>query len=161
MKEIIGITIASDGYFDLATEAAARFRHYGNTEALILTASGKNRFDLKFEILNLVGERSVAFFDADWWAVRRFELEPYYNSAAIFAVQDASRHSLTSFCLNDSLQLGFPADEYVNTGLFIMNGRLESHRESLNSAAALMAKKVAGCFPDVKDVTEQSMLNKA
>lgn len=160
MKPVIGITIATPGYFDLAYEAASRFRKYADTEVLILTSNVTDGYDQKFNILNVAGDRTVVFFDSDWWAVRPFDVQQFYNSSLIWAVKDASRHSLTSFCLPDALTLGFPAEEYVNTGLFVVNGRCKAHHDAFAKAQDLIQSRLAGEIK-TKDRTEQSLLNAA
>lgn len=160
MKPVIGITIATPGYFDLAQEAAARFRKYADTEVLILTSNVTDGYDQKFNILNVAGDRTVVFFDSDWWAVRPFDVQQFYNSSLIWAVKDASRHSLSSFCLHDAMTLGFPAEEYVNTGFFVVNGREASHHRAFGQAALLVQSRKAGEI-EIKDRTEQSLLNAA
>ncbi len=161
MNHIIGVTVATPGYFDLAQEAARRFRRHAGCEVVILTSDKADSYDLKFSILDVIGDRTAIFFDSDWFAIAPLPIDQFYNTACVWAVPDASRHALTSFCLNDALALGFPPDRYVNTGLFVVNGRSEAHRAAFLLAGEMMAKKRAGDFADVKDRTEQSLLNAA
>ena len=59
-------------------------------------------------------------------------------------MKDASRHAADSFCLPDALALGFPPENYCNTGFFIANPRLPAVREAFDLARRLMAEHKAG-----------------
>lgn len=159
ISDILGITISSPGYHHLAQEAAARFRKYTGCECLILTSERAQSYDLKYH-LPFFGDRTLCFFDADLWFVRRVDLEPFRQIEGIAAVKDASRHCQTSFCLGDSISLNFDAESYVNTGMMFINTRSEAVKRAFNDAASMLAHRDAGII-ETLDTTEQSVLNAA
>lgn len=160
LTPIIGFTIASTGYEELAHEAARRFRRYTGCHALILTADGHDAFDLKFTLPRLAGGRVCCFFDADWWMIRDVSLDSFIGMEGLAAVPDpAAQHP--TFCMNDADVLNFPRARYCNTGLMVFNSADSRVLTAFDRAAVLMAEKRAGLHPDVQDTTEQSMLNRA
>lgn len=160
LTPIIGITLATTGYEELAHEAARRFRRHTGCHALILTADGHDAFDLKFTLPRLAGGRVCCFFDADWWMIRDVSLDRFIGMEGLAAVPDpAAQHP--TFCQNDADVLNFPRDRYCNTGLMVFNSADSRVLAAFDRAAVLMAEKRAGLHPDVQDTTEQSMLNRA
>jgi hypothetical protein len=159
LPPVIGITIATPGYFDLAQTAAASFRKYARAPALVLTTDEAG-YDWKYTLPEIAGDRVFCFFDADTLFIKSLDLAPFRNIAGVAAVRDASRQALDSFCLPDSLALGFPPENYCNTGLFIANPRVPAVRAAFDMARLLMGEHRAGVegFPALKDVTEQSIL---
>lgn len=160
ISDILGVTIASPGYFELANEAAARFRKYSGLDALVITTDRNNSYDMKY-ILPLLGTRTLVFFDADLWFIRQVSFARFANLNGIAAVQDATRHSYHgTFCLQDAISLDMPPERYVNTGFMVINPRLPAVAEAFRLASALMAQRRAGEIK-ILDVTEQSLLNAA
>lgn len=160
LTQIIGITLATTGYEELAQEAARRFRRHTGCHALILTADGRDAFDLKFALPRLAGGRVCCFFDADLWFIRDVSLDRFIGMEGLAAVPDpAALHP--TFCQNDADVLNFPRDRYCNTGLMVFNSADSRVLTAFDRASVLMAEKRAGLHPDVQDTTEQSMLNRA
>lgn len=160
ISDILGVTIASPGYFELANEAAARFRKYSGLDALVITTNRNDSYDMKY-ILPLLGTRTLIFFDADLWYIRPVSFDRFANLNGIAAVQDATRHSFHgTFCLQDAISLDVPPDRYVNTGFMVINPRLPAVAEAFRLASSLMAQRRAGEIKTL-DVTEQSLLNAA
>ena len=160
ISDILGVTIASPGYFDLANEAAARFRQFSGLDALIITTDRKDSYDMKYA-LPLLGTRTLVFFDADLWFIRPIDLTRFANLNGIAAVQDVTRHSFNgTFCLQDAVSLDMPPDRYVNTGFMVINPRVQAVKAAFNLASVLMAQRRAGEIKTL-DVTEQSLLNAA
>lgn len=160
LPPVIGITIATPGYFDLAQTAAASFRKYAHAPALVLTTD-EARYDWKYALPEIAGDRVFCFFDADTLFIKPLDLAPFRNISGVAAVRDASRQALDSFCLPDALTLGFPPDRYCNTGFLIANPRVPAVRAAFDLARRLMGEMRAGIGPALKDVTEQSILNAA
>jgi hypothetical protein len=160
LPSVIGITIATPGYFDLAETAAASFRKYARAPALVLTTDEAG-YDWKYTLPEIAGDRVFCFFDSDVLFIKPLDLAPFRNIAGIAAVRDASRQALDSFCLPDALALDFPPDRYCNTGFFFANARQPAVRAAFDLARRLMAESRAGIGPVLKDVTEQSILNAA
>lgn len=160
LTQIIGITLATTGYEELAQEAARRFRRHTGCHALILTADGHDAFDLKFALPRLSGGRVCCFFDADLWFIRDVSLDRFIGMEGLAAVPDpAALHP--TFCQNDADILNFPRDRYCNTGLMVFNSADSRVLAAFDRSSVLMAEKRAGLHPDVQDTTEQSMLNRA
>lgn len=160
ISDIIGITISSPGYHEMAQEAARRFRKYTGCDALILTTERRDSYDAKYA-LPFLGDRTICFFDADLWLIRQTNLAPLSQINGIAAVKDVTRHAENgSFCLQDARLLQFSPEEYCNTGFMVINPLAANVKEAFNLASSLMAKKNAGCF-SIIDVTEQSLLNAA
>lgn len=160
LSNIIGATIATTGYEELAQEAARRFRRHTGCHALILTADGRDGYDLKFEIPRLAGGRVFCFFDADLWFIRDVSLDRFAGMEGAALVPDpAALHP--TFCQNDADVLGLPRERYCNTGLIIANSADSRVLTAFDRASVLMAEKRAGLHPDIQDTTEQSMLNRA
>lgn len=160
LTPIIGFTIATTGYESLAQEAARRFRLHTGCHSLILTADGRDAFDLKFELPRLAGGRVVCFYDADLWFIRDVSLDRFRGMEGLAAVPDpAALHP--TFCQNDADVLNFPRERYCNTGLLLFNSADSRVVAAFDRATALLMEKRAGLHPDVQDVTEQSMLNRA
>ncbi len=160
ISDILGVTIASPGYFDMAYEAAARFRKYTELDAMVITTDRQESYDMKY-VLPLLGTRTLVFFDADLWFIRQASLARFANLNGIAAVQDVTRHSIHgTFCLQDALALDMPPDRYVNTGFMVINPRVPAVGEAFRLASVLMAQRRAGEI-NILDVTEQSLLNAA
>lgn len=157
LPPVIGITIATPGYFDLAQTAAASFRKYARAPALVLTTDEAG-YDWKYTLPEIAGDRVFCFFDADTLVIKPLDLSPFRNINGIAAVRDASRQAVDSFCLPDALALDFPPERYCNTGFFIANPRVPAVRAAFDLARLLMAEHRAGIGPVLKDVTEQSLL---
>ena len=158
LPPVIGITVCNKPYEALAHQAAASFRKYTGAPALILTTDDPASYDWKYTLPEIAGDRVFCFFDADALFIRPVDLATFRNINGIAAVRDASRQALDSFCLPDALALGFPPENYTNTGLFIANPRVPAVRAAFDLARLLMAEHRAGIGPVLKDVTEQSLL---
>lgn len=162
LTTIIGITIATTGYEQLAQEAARRFRLFTGCSCIILTADGRDGYDLKFEIVKIAGGRVVFFFDADWWPIRNFSLNQFIGMEGLAAVPDpAAMHHTNQFPMQDAATLGFPPQRYCNTGVLVFNSADSRVVLAFDRASVLMAEKRAGLHADVLDATEQSLLNLA
>lgn len=162
LPPVIGITIANPAFMDMAAHAAASFRKYTGAPALILAVDdGGLAHAWKYSLPQIAGDRVLCFFDADTRFVAPVDLSQFANLNGIAAVKDPSRHCLTSFCLHDAMALDFDPDTYCNTGLFFANPRRPAVQEAFDLAACMMTDQQAGRGPDLKDVTEQSILNAA
>jgi hypothetical protein len=161
LPPVIGITVCNKPYEALAHAAAASFRKYTGSPALILTTDDPASYDWKYALPEIAGDRVFCFFDADTLFIRPLDLAPFRNIAGVAAVRDASRQALDSFCLPDALALDFPPDRYCNTGFFFANARQPAVRAAFDLARRLMGEHRAGIGPALKDITEQSLLNAA
>lgn len=160
MTDILGVTIASPGYFEMAQSAAASFRHFSGLDCIVLTTNRDDSYDLKYSLPHL-GTRTLCFFDADLEWIRTINLEPYRQIEGVAAVKDVTRNSIQgSFCLQDALSLDFPPERYVNTGMMIINPRNPLVVQAFDHAAELIAYRKAGSLTTI-DKTEQSLLNAA
>lgn len=162
LTPVIGVTIATTGYEHLAHEAARRFRFFTGAPCIIITADGRDAYDLKFEIVKIAGGRVVFYFDSDWHAIRPFSLDQFVGMDGLAAVVDpAALHKSDQFPKQDAAALGFPASRYCNTGLMVFNSADSRVLRAFDRAHVLMAEKRAGLHTEVLDSTEQSMLNRA
>lgn len=161
LPPVIGITVANPLYMKLAQAAAASFRKYTGSPAIILTTDDPASYDWKYTLPEIAGDRVFCFFDADTLFIKPVDLSPFRNINGIAAVRDASRHAVDSFCLPDAVALDFPPENYCNTGLFFANARQPAVRQAFDLARLLMTEHRAGVGPVLKDVTEQSILNAA
>lgn len=162
LSNIIGITIATTGYHELAHEAARRFRKHTGCNCLILTADGNDAYDLKFVLPRLCDNRVCVFFDADWHMIRDVSMGEFAGMDGLAAVRDpGATHESRHFPMEDAETLKFPGERYVNTGLLIFNSMDFRVKQAFERASVLMAEKRAGLHPEVHDTTEQSMLNRA
>lgn len=159
ISDILGATIASPGYFELANEAARRFRKYTGCECIVLTTDRESSYDNKLALPNL-GDRTICFFDADLWFVRQVDLEPFRQIEGVAGVVEAGRFLPKSFCVNDCASLGIPIEGYINAGLMIINPRTPSVKAAFNTASNILAQAKAGVVK-IEDYGEQSALNAA
>lgn len=159
LTPVIGVTIATTGYESLAQEAARRFRFFTGLPCIIITADGRDGYDLKFEIVKIAGGRVVFFFDADWFMIRPTPLNQFIGMEGLAAVVDpAGTHESNQFPMQDAAALGFPGSRYVNTGCMVFNSADSRVVRAFDRASVLMAEKRAGLHADVTDTTEQSLL---
>lgn len=162
LSTIIGITIATTGYHELAHEAARLFRKHTGCHCLILTADGDDAYDLKFALPRLADNRVCAFFDADWHMFRDTSMDEFVGMDGLAAVRDpGATHESRHFPMEDAEALGIPCDRYVNTGLLIFNSADWRVQKAFDRASVLMQEKRAGLHTGVYDKTEQSILNRA
>ena len=160
LTTIIGATLATTGYEEMAHEAAARFRRFTGCHCLILTADGTDAYGMKFALPHLAGGRVMFFFDSDLFFIRPVPVAQFVGMEGLAAVPDpAALHD--TFCRHDAEHLGFLPERYVNTGLMVFNSADSRVVQAFDRASVLMAEKWAGLHAQVEDVTEQSMLNLA
>jgi hypothetical protein len=154
--DILGVTISTPGYQDLAIQAAERFRKFSGCDTLILESNERNGFNLKLELHRIFANRDICFFDSDLWAVRKFDLTEFCNSSSVIGVNDPTSTSPASFCYHDSISLGIPFSKYLNTGFLICDFKSKKVRRSFEIARENINNKEA---LNVRDNTEQSILN--
>lgn len=160
LPPVVGITVANPPYESLAREAMASFRRATGCPAILLTVDDEASYAAKFTLPDILGNRVGVFFDAD---VRWFgpaDLSRFANMEGIAGVKDASRHAPDSFCLPDAITLGFPAEQYLNTGVLAI-GKGSAVREAFQMAARMHERRAAGYGEPIQDMTEQSLLNAA
>jgi len=157
ISDILGITLASPGYFELAHEAARRFRKYTGCDCLVITTDRPDSYDAKLALPNL-GDRTLCFFDADLWFIRQVDLEPFRQINGVAAVREVGRHLPHSFCIHDCSVLDAPMDRHVNAGLMIINPRVQPVKSAFEIASQILADSKAG-VNILKDYGEQSALN--
>lgn len=154
-KAMLGVTIATPGYFDLAKEAAARFRKCSGCDTVILESS-ESGFDSKFKLLDLFKGQQICFFDADLFPIRKLDLNPFKGKLGVFGVNDPTCISDHSFVKHDSIAIGIYPYTYLNTGFLILNFADETVVKAFEIARANMINKND---LGLQDKTEQSVLN--
>lgn len=148
---MLGITLASPNFSDLARESAYRFTNCTGLRSLVINTTDELNYFEKLRLLDYVpnGE-SVVFFDADLWFLSPCDLSEFDDREEFMAAFDPCRHDSKHFPLHDCNQLRMNHEVYFNSGLFIANHR---HCEVFRLAAA------ANQAWKLKDFGEQSFLN--
>ena len=166
---MIGITIASSEFEELAVKACKRFRqHTGIKKTIIVSTENEKNYAEKLKIYELLqrGE-TMAYFDADLWFIRDADLSVFENRREFIACWDPGckpEYSENHFPYRDAVTFGIPAEKYFNGGFFVFN---ERHIKAFKLADKLMrsvSKRSGKKMIDGKplfDFGEQSTLNYA
>lgn len=155
-KQILGVTISTPGYFELAKEAARRYRQYSGFDSVILEVDKGDGFEAKFRLVDNFKGKQICFFDADCWAVRDLKLEQFIDYPGVIGVNDPTHVSDCSFVRHDSIALGIKFEEYLNTGFLILNFNDPTVVKAFEDAKINIIRKQE---LNVRDRTEQSILN--
>ena len=148
---MLGVTLSSPGFEQLAEEARKRFmRHTGLQCVVVHTQAAKN-YEVKLELPKMFNE-SVVWFDADLWFVRDVDLAEFDDQEEFLAVLDPGIHDFNHFPLHDSKILKINHLKYFNSGFFVWNSR---HHRAFEEARKVMLLDKA----KLKDFGEQSSLN--
>lgn len=155
--KMLGVTIATPGYLDLAKEAARRYRLHSGGDTIILE-SDKAGFETKFKLVDIFKGQQICFFDADCFAVRELDLSEFIGKPGVYGVNDPTWASsaANAFVRHDSIVLGIEFKRYLNTGFLILNFADETVVKAFEDAKLnIYNKQQLG----VNDKTEQSILN--
>lgn len=151
---MIGVTICSPEFSELARIAADKFtKHTGLASVVLLTQQGKN-YIAKFELHTMFNGQTVVYFDADLWFINDCDLSGFDDQDRFLAVKDAGVYEDDHFPKHDCNVLDLDIDSYFNAGFFIWNDR---HKEVFESAAQIYEARKNY----LKDFGEQSCLNAA
>ena len=153
----LGVTIVSPGYEELSAEAVKRFRAASGCEAvMVLDVPEGSGFGAKLHLDELCPARPIVFFDADWWALRTFEIEAVtVRGNGFAAVHDPATFGPDSWPAQDCVMTGMDPMSYVNTGFFGCDLSEQRTRDVFFLARKLAARA------DLIDPTDQGYLNQA
>jgi hypothetical protein len=123
--KIIAVTIGagSETYRWLANEAARRCRWATGLETVIRTdndveaAQCPTPFHYKLRLLNEFPDRTILYFDADAFFIKKTCFDEYAGRREFVCVRD-----LGNDCANrDADKCGVPREDYFNSGFFVAN----------------------------------------
>ncbi len=158
---VTGVTIVTPGYEALATEAVKRFRAATGCEVLVIQAEAGKGFETKLRLHELAPRGRVLFFDADWWALRKFDVEAIVPAGpGLGAVHDPAVFDPKSWPGQDVRTAPLEWGHYVNTGLLGFDLREPTTRHWLEDALAMWANRELLLWQSV-DPTDQGWLNVA
>jgi hypothetical protein len=144
---MIGVTIGTGGFREMAEEAARRFTQYTGLPCTILGDEHLSRMDLpyphhlKYHIFDLVDSQDVFYFDADLWFLREWSPEKLQEQAppnALVAVKDMQK---AGHIWKDADKFDLDVTQYFNSGFMIMNRQF--HKQLLTLAKHLYDKVIA------------------
>lgn len=156
LAKILGVTLASPAFLDLAVEAVKHWRDATGQECIILTPPDDAAAHMvKLRIPELVRPGPICFFDADLWFLRPCEPWKLLKPGHFSAVHDVGVSNSNTFAFSDCKTLGIGSQKYFNSGFFVCDTSEAAIKKAFLAAQFLaMTKKV-------KDFGEQSYLNKA
>lgn len=148
---MIGVTLASPGFAELAEEARKRFMRHTGLQCVVVHTKSEKNYAAKLELPRMFNQ-TVVWFDADLWFIRDADLSQFDDREEFFGVRDPGIHDPDHFPFHDCQTLDLDLLKYFNTGFFIWNNR---HQEAFKTAQRVM-KSHAG---KLRDFGEQSALN--
>ena len=166
---MIGVTIASTEFEEMAVQAAQRFRRHTKTEkTIILSTQREKNYAEKLSIHRFITkDETICFFDSDLWFVRDCDLSSFENRKEFIGVHDAGckpEFADNHFPYKDAITFGIDPVKYFNGGLFIFN---KTHVKAFEYARSIMSEMTINGgrkYIDGKplcDFGEQSSLNYA
>lgn len=148
---MIGVTLSSPGYDELAEEARKRFMRHTGLQCVVVHTNSNQNYLAKLELPGMF-RQTVVFFDADLWFIRDADLSEFNDQEEFLAAVDPGIHDFHNFPLPDSRALKLDHLKYFNSGFFIWNSR---HHVAFEVARKIMATEKH----KLKDFGEQSSLN--
>jgi hypothetical protein len=153
---ILGVTIASPEYRDMAVKAVESFQRMTGHNALAYFDNKPKNYGVKLQLNRLVPgqNQTLVFFDADTLWVKPVDLRPFTNRPEFLAVPDVAfrNPSDVDFPVRDCKVHGMDPKKYFNSGVFIFN---DSHAPVFDRAREIFKTKTFA------DFGEQSALNYA
>lgn len=161
---MIAATLCTPQYAKLCHDQVEHFRNQCDLpvfaihlkEETFRISSGR-----KLELHRMFRGQKVLFFDADWRAIRKLDLDllEELSETHFVAVSDPGVNDPGSFPKNDSKQFGIDPALYFNSGFFVANFALESHVKAFSLAFELYRQSKNGMWGSIFDFGEQSYLN--
>lgn len=151
---MIGITIYTEQYKELAEEAIDRFKKHTGLSVLVIHLNEKisNNYLRKLHICKYV-DCSAVYFDADWWMVKDFDFSQFNGSKKFMGVADPGGDYEKCFVCKDCRLHSLNISKYINTGFFIFN---KNYHSDIFDKAIQNSKRYK-----VNDFGEQTYLNMA
>jgi len=150
----VAVTIGVGRHERLARLAAREVHERTGLETIILRskdfeATGLEQpHFLKFRLFDLIDAENILFFDADLVCLENWDPSVLFDRPEIVAVRERQNELV----MRESSEWGVPADEYLNTGMLIIN---RQHHRSWLGQAELLKSRHYTCLH------EQSPLNAA
>ena len=151
----IGVTIISSSYKKVGEEAVRRFKKHTGLLVKIVRCYDLDGFQQKLELDRIVGRRPAVFFDADLWFVRPVAL----GGHGFHAAHDPAVFDARSWPAKDCVEFGMDPLQYFNTGLMVLDFRLQEHRALFQNARKLAGKQ--SLIKRMADKTDQGWINMA
>lgn len=154
---MIGITVHTPDYRELAIEACRRWKLYTGLKVRRIERR-RDGFHWKLR-LDELHDGPCCFFDADWWLLR--EWRPEASGVLWQAVHDPMAFCDYSFVGKDCDRFGIDRSHYWNSGLFVCDLSREEHRAVFARARESWEENRNSKLIGVHDVTDQAHLNLA
>jgi lipopolysaccharide biosynthesis glycosyltransferase len=158
----IGVTIISQSYKKVGTEAVKRFEKHVGIAVKVHECDDSEGFASKLELDRICGKRDIIFFDADLWFLDRPNLEKALGHPCLTAVHDSAAFNPHAFPHTDCERFGMPKTEYFNSGLMMLSFKNPKHVQMFSEARRIF-RRLKNKKPRLKpvDTTDQFYLNKA
>lgn len=156
---LLAVTVRTPKYEALSREAVKRVEKFLQIPVQVIECDDADAFKTKMHLDLLCPRTCIFLFDADWWALRSFEIGYSSESHVVMGVHDSGVFHPGAFCKPDCETLNLDKGIYLNTGLLLFNNASEQHRSIFRTARSIEHDIFAGKHPKLHDFGEQSMLN--
>ena len=161
---MIAVTIATPKYKQLCDEQVEHFRKHCDLPVVAIhlkEESFKDSAGRKLELHRMFRGQKVLFFDSDWRAIRKLDIEllEKLSETDFLAVADHDTRDSGSFPKPDSKTFGINEALYFNSGFWVANFALEKHVQAFELALKLYKESKNGGWASVIDHGEQGFLN--
>ena len=157
----LGVTIRTPGYEALAEEAVRRFKlASGCQTVLIIDAPEHAGWEAKLSLPELCPARPIIFFDADWWALREFDVrDVMVINQGITAVHEPTVFDPEAHAARDCVTLMMGPRGVINTGFFACDLSDRNTRRMFRDARSMLSTH--SDLDQIADPTDQVWLNYA
>lgn len=157
---MIGVTIASPGYRDLAHHQADHFRKNSGLNTIVVETVDDG-YHHKLELQSMFKGQQVVFFDADYRLIRPINFRKLNPFNVFIAASDPGHLHQGMWASKDSGILGIDKSKYFNSGFWMANFANASHVRAFNLARQMLEEKKNGLWSDIGDPGDQSFMNAA
>lgn len=155
----IGVTVITPAYRKVGREAVRRFKKFTGLDVIVLKGRDSDGFDLKLRLDQLLPNRPIVFFDADYWLLRKVDMKGICSTGVWLGVQDTTIHHPHCFPYKDCAENGLDKHRYINTGFFVCDLSKTEHRQVFVKARRTRKAYLAGKQKSY-DHTDQFHINK-
>lgn len=157
-RRILGVTLATPAFYDLAVEAMKRWTLFTGQAGVILTGpEGPDAHWEKLRIPQMLPDQDICFFDADLWFQRPCRPWEILASApnCFHAMPDPGIANKHTFAHADCAAFKLDPDCYFNSGIFLCNTNTAAYAfdEAIKIQHSRAARK------KLADFGEQTALN--
>ena len=160
----LGVTLRTPGYEALAEEAVRRFKKAsGCNTVLIIDAPGGAGWEAKLSLPELCPARPIVFFDADWWALRAFDVrDVMVVGSGIAGVHEPTVFDPEAHAAKDCETLVMSPMAVINTGFFACDLSDRITQRMFREAREMLSRRdeMVTVRP-IADPTDQVWLNYA